>query len=289
MYSKIKLHGYCDVNYIWSKNNDLGDDEIKAIIEAITDKGIYTPEWDADTVTLSTFQDTLNGNSNVQDTNITGYVVQRKRTDENRLYKVVEVPKENTVVYDYNIQNNNEFTYRIIPKLNDGTYSSFVESNPISVKWDYITICDLLPTDIDNEYIVDKNNLWKFGLNTNSTAIKPNFTKNVMTGFGQFPKISHNETNYLTLGFETLLGDVDCAGRYFNDNIDKLEKWHSFCNNGNIKLLKDMRGNVIPCDIQDTSMDSDENTFPEITVISFNVIQLYDRKSISAYDFEDEV
>ncbi len=282
MYSKIKLHGYCDVNYVWSKGGDLDETEIESIIS----NGIHSPVWDANTVTLSTFQDNINGNTNVEKNNIVKYVVQRKRIDEDKIYPVAEVSKENTRVYDFNIQNKNKFVYRIIPVLEDATYSSYIESNEVSIDWSHITICDLLPTNIDKEYKVDKNNIWKFSLNIQPTPIKPTFNKRVVSGFGKFPKISQDNTNYLTLGFEALLGDVDCVGKYFNDDIDKMEKWYSFCNNGNIKLLKDLRGNVIPCDIQDTSMQGNDGFVQQFTTLSFNVVQLDDRRNISAYSLE---
>lgn len=282
MYSKIKIHGDCDVNYIWSKSGDLSEDEINSVYS----NGIYSPVWDNNTVTLSTFQDDINGNQNIQNDNIVGYVVQRKRIDEDRLYSVVEVPKDETVVYDFNVQNKNSFTYRIIPVLNDGTYGSYIETNNVPIDWTYISICDLVPTNKDNEYMVDKDNIWLFKLNITPNALKPVFNKQIINGLGQFPKFSQDNTNYLTFGLEALLGDVSCRGKYFGDDVDKMEKWVSFCNSGNIKLLKDLRGNVIPCDIQDTSMQSSDNTIPQYTTISFNITQLDDRKNISAYSFE---
>ena len=74
MYSKIKINGYCDVNYIWSKSGQLDDAEINAI----ETKGIHSPVWDAITVTLSTFKDSTEGNSNIETGNIIGYTIYRK-------------------------------------------------------------------------------------------------------------------------------------------------------------------------------------------------------------------
>ena len=283
MYGKIKIYGGCDVNYIWSKKGQLSNDDIDEIVNA----GITSPKWDYDTITLSVFNNTLYANNYIVDENITGYSIQRKNTKENVIYPVAKIDNTDIYIYDYNIQNTNSYIYYITPIIfKDGVerYGEYLETSPINIDTNYITICDLLPSDEENKYIVDKKNIWAFELNIKSRDIQPTYNKRINTGFGKFPKTSHDNLNYLKMGFDTLLGNLECSSeKYINDNIEKLEKWYEFCNNGNIKLLKDIRGHVIPCDIETTSLTSSDETITPFTTVSFNVCQVADRKDISAY------
>lgn len=49
------------------------------------------------------------------------------------------------------------------------------------------------------------------------------------------------------------------------------EQWVNFCNNGNLKLLKDIRGNKYLVDIVDTpTFETMDETVQQATTISFN-------------------
>lgn len=60
------------------------------------------------------------------------------------------------------------------------------------------------------------------------------------------------------------------------------EQWVNFCNNGNLKLLKDIRGNKYLVDIVDTpTFETMDETVQQATTISFNWVEVGDTNKIA--------
>lgn len=224
--------------------------------------------------------------NNVEDSNAVRYFVQRHEVDYEKLYDVATVENDCSVVYDFNIRNNKSYQYRIYPiYVNNGAevFGVPISTNTLYTDFYGWSIVGTKATEVNNEYVVDNDNIWSFGYNISANPIKPVYNKNYVTGFGQFPKLVQGDENYLEGGLSCLIGDVACNGKYINDNIDSIKKWRAFCNNGELKLLKDLKGHIIPCSIKDTTPTIDYSIIEKPTTISFNFVQLMDRENISVY------
>lgn len=288
MFSEIKIHGYCDVNYAWSKVSDTVTDDV--INSAVTN-GVYTPAWDDDTITLATFREDISASDISQALPIIKYVIYRQDIAEDVEYKIAETASDETHITDYNTGSDKTYKYIITPIYDDNgleVRGEPIVTEPIAVDWNSVSIVGLLPTDIENEYIVDKDNIWVFSLNIDDITYKPQTNKTVTPGMSRYPKVYASETNYLTTDITCLLGNITCESndKYVNDNIEKIEKWIEFQNNGQLKLFKDVKGHILPCEITDTSYTIDGSTPLQMTSISFSIVQLADRKDISAYSVE---
>lgn len=227
--------------------------------------------------------------NNVEDSDAVKYFVQRHEVDYEKLYDVTTVENGCSVVYDFNIRNNKSYQYRIYPiYANNGAevFGAPISTNTLYTDFYGWSIVGTKATEVDNEYIVDNDNIWSFGYNISANPIKPVYNKNYVTGFGQFPQLVQGDENYLEGGLSCLMGDVACNGKYINDSIDSIEKWREFCNNGELKLLKDLKGHIIPCSIKDTTPTIDYSIIEKPTTISFNFVQLMDRENISVYGLE---
>ena len=283
-FSTLKIHGNCDLNYVWSKRDNLNAEDI----EIQSQNGIYTPVWDGQTVMLATFANSLNA-SNISEV-IHGYLIHRQKLNENVRYKVVEVDSKITNIKDFNIGNKSEYQYFITPiYMNDGEKSLGEPILTDSLRTDFNcwSVIALTPTINENVYIVDVNNIWNFYIDTDGGTYSLKDDKVITTGLGKFPKTYIGETDYISSSLSCLIGNVNCEGRYYDDDIEKLERWRNFCNNGKLKLLRDRKGHVIPCEITDASYENDDE-FEELqTTISFNFTQLDDSKNISAYSIEN--
>jgi hypothetical protein len=280
-YNVLKIHGNCDINYVMCSSLELDEENIDSLL----DSGLTSPEWDVDTLMLAKFNENTGASSYTISQDIRGYRIQRYEVDYNKLHEVASLRGDQLYFEDYNIRNNKSYQYRIVPiYLKDGveTLGSPVTSNTIHTDWCGWSVIGTKPTDEINKYMVDYDNIWTFGLNVSPEPIRPVYNKNYLTGFGQYPKAVQGQENYLEGGLSCLIGDIKCEN-YIGDNIDTINKWRAFCNNGELKLLKDLKGNIIPCSIKDTTYDIDYSTVEQITTISFNYVQLMDRDDISVY------
>ena len=216
---------------------------------------------------------------------IMGYKIQRYEVDYDRLFEVATLGSNELYFEDYNIRNNKSYQYRITPiyfKDDKELLGMPITTDEIYTDWCGWSVIGTKPTEDSGKYIVDYENIWTFELNTESEAIRPVFNKTYITGFGQYPKVIQGQENYLEGGLKCLIGNI-LNEEYTNDSIDTIEKWREFCNNGELKLLKDRKGHVIPCSIKDTTPTFMGDTLEQVTVISFNFVQLMDKHDISVY------
>lgn len=280
-YDILKIHGDGDINYIMCSTLELTDADITTLQE----NGLTSPEWGSDTIMLAKFHEDTNASSYTISKDIIGYKIQRYEVEYDKLYEVASLDNEQLYFEDYNLRNNKSYQYRIIPiYLKDGAevFGSPISTETVSIDWCGWSIIGTKPTREMNKYTIDYDNIWTFGCNVNPEPIRPVYNKNYLTGFGQYPKAVQSQENYLEGGLSCLIGDVKCEN-YVGDNIDTIEKWRTFCNNGELKLLKDLKGHVIPCSIKDTTYDTNYLVLEQITTISFNYIQLMDKSDISVY------
>lgn len=279
-FNKIEIYGSCDVNYMWSKDTVLSDSEIDSIVQ----EGIYSPEWDTESTALAIFNDNLSA-SNFNNENILYYKIQRKNTRENIMRTVANVDKTETKIIDFNIGNKATYKYYITPILEvDGkeVTGQTIETDEFDTDWCSWSVIGLKTVD-EATYEIDDDNIWIFHLNLEAGDYKPVYSKTYTQGMGRFPKGFSGKTNYIKGSLSCYLGEVDKYGDYCNDDVVKNKKWTEFCNNDELKLLRDIKGNVFLVDIEDTSMKVENYINGMPTKISFNFIQLGDAEPISTY------
>ena len=280
-YNILKVHGNGDINYVMGSIIKLSDSDITTLHE----KGLSAPEWNNNTIMLANFVEDPNASSYTISEDIIGYRIQRYEADYDRLYEVASVNKEQLYFEDYNLRNNKKYRYHIVPIcLKDGveTLGLPILTETAFTDCDGWSVVGTKPTREMNKYTIDYDNIWTFGLNMSAQSMHPVSNKSYTTGFNKYPKAVQGKENYLEGGLSCLIGDVTCS-RYTGDNIDMIEKWQAFCNNGELKLLRDLKGHVIPCSIKDTTYDIDYSILEQPTTISFNFVQLEDRHNISVY------
>lgn len=284
MYTKITAYGGQTINYIHTKSGiDSSSD-----INTFNNSGFTKPIWTNKTIALSTFQGTdISASSLNSLLDIVGYKIYRKNKIENILYYVGTFDSDKVKISDYNICNGRTYQYYIYPiYLIDGVEQI---GNPIitdytTTDWEYWSIIGTKETSEKNVYIVDTDNIWTFGLSVKSNGTTPQIDKTIYNGLYRFPRISQGKRNYKEGGISCYFGDVDnVTGEYINDTTELVDKWIEFVNNGELKLLKDIKGDVIPCDIKDSQYQYSDEFIQIPITLSFNYIQLDDMKNISVY------
>lgn len=282
IYNKVKINGNCDVNYVWNRDIVIDNSEI----EKLTNAGIQTPVWNNDTIMLANFNSNINASKSDALKDVVGYTVTKKDIKSNSMYFVADLDSDELAFEDYNIKNNRDYKYYITPSmLVDGqnVLAPTIETDIITTHWGSWSVIGLKYTDSKDIYAIDKNNIWIFKLNIKSGDITPVYNKSFVDGFGKYPKSFVGDTDYIKSSLSCLIGDVSCVGDYINDDVDKLEKWRSFCHSSSPKLIRDIKGHVFLADIEDTTKSIDDNTLQMQTEISFNFREIGDAKKVSVY------
>lgn len=280
MYSKLKLYGDCDVDYVWTAEGGITPEEI----DTLTSEGIQNLSWTSNTLALSNFNGDPDGNSAVADINIYKFVIQRREVGTDNIEDVAVT--EETSIHDWGCQSTKTYEYIVTPIYKDANgndcFADRSTTDPVKLDLCGVNIIDLVPTQEGNIYTVNPDSLWKLWLNVENITYTTSNNVSFINTYSRFPKEHRGKLNHLTASISTLLGNVYCDD-YEDDNIDKINAFRAFCNNGNLKLLKDTKGNIIPCSIKSNTDTANNSTVTSETTITFEIVQLADAQSLSIY------
>ena len=233
---------------------------------------------------LVTFDDNNVKASGVADVSL-GYnfSVYREVKDTNQLMKVAYLDDGSLSVIDYNVVNNQTYKYYIF-KEDSTSISAAVTSNEVLTCWQDWSLVDLTYNDDEDVYYADPNQIWKFNLNLSSDSQTQTFDSTVYNNFTQFPKVSVGKLNYATGGLTCLLGNIQKLNNgeisYFEPS-NMIEEWNDFCSNGNIKLLKNRKGNAMLVMITGSSSQVDDVIKEQPNTITFSWVQVGDINGVT--------
>lgn len=279
-YNKIEVFGSCDINYIWSKDKILSDDDINTLSE----QAINSPQWDLNTVILPIFNNSTNATS-IDNDNIVSYRIQRRNLKENVLRTVANVEKTDSKIIDFNVPDDETYKYYITPVVEGDGVQSFintVETSEITPNWCSWSVIGLKDID-EGVYEADCDNIWVFHLNLEPGDYTPVFSKTYTEGMGRFPKGFSGSTNYMKGKLSCYIGDINKVSEYINDDASRVEKWTEFCNNGELKLIRDTKGNAYLADIENTSLQISDYINAKPTKLTFDFIQLGEAKEACVF------
>lgn len=145
----------------------------------------------------------------------------------------------------------------------------------VNTKWDFWTICDIQETEEENLY-EKAGSVWKLSYNLENGDLIQNLNTTSWETLGRFPKFSYGKKDYISGSISCFLGEISeyIDGEVvsyegdsqkndyvkskradgYNERINKKSKyarevekydaWKKFVYNGNLKLLKDYKGNA---------------------------------------------
>ena len=192
------------------------------------------------------------------------------------------------------------------------------------VNWDNWSICNIEETeDTPNTKIYMKTGgTWLLGLNLEGENLMQNMSANSWDTLGRYPRIAIGQKNYESSTFTGFLGrmqevpSLDLKNQYKNGEcktteevnkkyryterlnisnkygreVEKYQAWKQFCNDGELKLLKDVKGNAWVVQIVDNpnnNIINNANNMP--TTISFSWKEVLDTENISVIGKNEEI
>lgn len=225
-FEKITIYGQQTVDFLWIKNKVLTDTEIEAI--ALTD----VPIWDADTILLANYDNSINaGNIVTLNNPIVKWTIQRQE-GINPIRKTIS-SVANTVIelIDYTVSANKDYEYYIFPITASETGEPLA-SDSINANFYNWSLTD--PTT---------NTVFLFDFNLESGDITNDIDRSEYQTFSKYNKVSRGKRDFIK-------GNISCIAGYINSNgnyespITYLASMKSIINNGNQKYLKSRKGDI---------------------------------------------
>lgn len=212
------------------------------------------------------------------------FSVYKEIKDTNQLLWVAKISEGKLGITDYNVVNNTTYSYYIFKEDVDIISEAVISNDETTCWWDW-SLIDVIPSDNKEKlYYADANNIWKFNLNVSSATTNQVLNNTTYNNFTKFPKISYGDVNYKAGSLTCILGDIQKTSNgkeQYYEPAPLLDSWNEFCANGNMKLLKDRKGNAILVMITETSSQLDDVTVEQVNSITFNWVQVEDIEGIT--------
>lgn len=175
-------------------------------------------------------------------------------------------------IVDYNVRNQKTYQYYIFKEDETSTSKALLSNEVTTCWWDY-SISGLTLEDVEtNTYKVNTNDVWLFQSNVESDSTSQNFAKTTYQNLTPYPQISTGKSNYATGSFSALIGKVENG--FYKEDATLLERWNSFCNNNQLKLLKDRKGHKYIVDITSSSSKTIDETREQATTVTIGWTQV---------------
>lgn len=247
-----------------------------------------------------------------------------KKTPFQKYYTYVCELANSYEFIDYNVTNNSHYHYLVAYRFNKDKsykiYQNVLNGNPtyVDTKWDNWSICNIKETDDENIYY-KTGDTWFLRYNLSAGDITLNNSITTWDTLGQFPKFSVGKKNYQGSNVSCLLGDIvkhqhrtvkqtqndvdipietvqQICGYTEKRNItngyaketEKYESWKKFITDGELKLLKDYKGNAWIVQVMaNPTANIDTKSNLQQTVISFSWQEVLDVNSVSIVSESD--
>lgn len=225
-YTQIKVYGQAIIDHIKIQNIEKTVSDIQAL------QNYTIPIWDGNTIFLAKFENTLNAGNITNLTNpILNWVVKRRKSTETTFTTLATLPVGTKEYVDATTEPNVEYVYNIIA-TNDTEASEPLENTLSSYFYNSIIM------DVDGTVA------YVFDLNLDFDGYENVVAQQIYEGFNKYPAYSFGKRDYKT-GTVTAILSSEYSSSGITQTVDYIKSFNTFINNGNLKIFKDRKGNVL--------------------------------------------
>ena len=222
-------------------------------------------DWTEDTILNANFSGDING-SNFEGgfEGLKYYRIFKTIGNSEQLYFVAETEDANKkIIEDYIVGDRCNYTYYIYPvcdniiTIDNTEHHVEVIRSPLKTKAysqnsSCLKLIGLIPSsNSDNTYTIDENNMWHIYLNVKDNGLSLNYDKVFTDAHSPMPKETSGIKKYISKNISGLIGKIDCKNHNYIDSYDDILNFKNFVSSGSLKLLIDLRGFIIPGDIEE--------------------------------------
>lgn len=256
-YTNIKVYGQNIVQYVHVKNVESTTDDIQNM------QLYVTPSWGVNTLLLAKFENNLDGgNISGLTSPLLNWNIFRRKTNETSFTFLKSLPATATSYIDATAEPNVGYVYQAIAS-NDTELSTPIQNGLLSSFYN----CVIASLDGSKAYIFDYN--LEFDGYENETAYQR------YDGYDKYSSYSFGKRDFKTGNVTAILADIYSNGVYtggfnydsgflYNNGLDYadefianlqsyqisqfpdyIKEFNDFINNGEYKIFKDRKGNVL--------------------------------------------
>ena len=248
--AKVKLFGGVTYNAFGVDEGSHSDDLKETLTQAY---GNYS--WNSNTKLLANFNDTLSGsNFDGSYENIDHFQVYKTLGEQDTLHKVCQTENPTQrLIEDFAVGDLCDYQYYIFGicnntmdvngvQVNIKTISPLV-SDKIQLHRGTVSVIGLVPTEEDNIYTIDEDNIWQLDINLTNDGYTLNTDKTFYQTQNAYGKATGGNRKQRTMSITGLLGKIDCSGdSQYIDTYDDIINWENFVSSNSLKMLIDLRG-----------------------------------------------
>lgn len=176
------------------------------------------------------------------------YAVYRKRVDKNETETPMFSNSSAASCYDYLVGNNRIYRYYIVPYRVNGTIGKVFVTPDITVSWCGWSLSALTPVNTrsfgKSSYKYNAGETWVLNFERGNSTITQNQNKYIHFGVSSYPKVSIEQSSYISGSFSAMLGNYDMEAHQFDDTVSKVDNWREFISGDTPYLLKTSKGDV---------------------------------------------
>lgn len=237
--------------------------------------------WDFNTTAMCKYNNTINaGNLTDISESLTSWKIYRLNvTNGDTQYQLVCQTTDVTMtnIRDYMCANGNTYKFQIVG-ISDNYISESIYTQEVTANYHYWSLTDIYTKEV-----------WLFQLNYEGNNIESNYTVNSNVNItltnSRYPIFNIGEQRYLSNTISALIGNVDLAtGEYSNDTIKIRNSLVDFLNNGNEKIFKNVRGDILQVQTYTNDFSINNNPIEKPQTINFNIIEVGSIDDLQVYD-----
>jgi len=226
VYNNLKVYGGGIVDHIHVKSTPI-------ILAEMQTLPLYTPPvWDGETVFLANFQNSLTGGTSTTLSNpLESWTINRRKTTESAFTQLASLPATAKDYFDITAEPNCTYIYQVL-----GVNATEI-SEPLE---------NTLVSSFFNTLLIDPSTglTFIFDINLDFSGYENETAHERYDGYNKFSTHTFGKRNFRTGDVKAIISE-DMLVDGIVQTTQYLKTFQDFVNNGNEKILKDRKGNVL--------------------------------------------
>lgn len=219
------------------------------------------------------------------------YTVMRRKSGENRLVKIADVPNTTGKIRDYGVQSGEAYTYFIFTDGLGIYLTAPLTSAEVFVQYSAWSITEATEGE-NGQYNAERTFLFRYGTGgVNEGALSNNNTPQISKNFTRYPTRQADSARYLTGSVSGLVGEIN-AYKEYADSVSMADAVFALSTSRKTLFLTDPKGHFLKihtAEAVSVQIDHKNRVMPQTATLSWVEVGSTDGISLiyaDGHDFE---